>query len=146
MKIILLFFIFLSIANANTSLNINAESAIMIESNSERIIYEKNIDEIHLTASIAKIMTAIVAIEKGDLDKYCRVDDETVRQEGSSIYMHIGDKVKLLDLIYGLMLRSGNDTAHLIAKSVSGSVEDFVEEMNNKAKELKMTSSVFSNP
>src|SRR5690554_4908756 len=129
MKILLLFFIILSIPNVNLTLNVNAESAIMIESDSKRIIFEKNIDEIHLTASIAKIMTAIVAIENGDLDKYYRVDDETVRQEGSSIYLQVGEKVKLLDLIYGLILRSGNDTAYLIAKSVSGSVDNFVNEM-----------------
>ncbi|HEY8445019.1 MAG TPA: D-alanyl-D-alanine carboxypeptidase [Bacilli bacterium] len=146
MKFILFFLITIAVVNIDTNIYVNAESAIVMESNSQRIIYEKNMNDIHLTASISKIMTAIVAIEKGDLQKYCTVDLETVNQVGSSIYLDVGDKVKLIDLIYGLMLRSGNDTAHLIAKSVSGSVDKFVKEMNNKAKELKMTSSVFNNP
>lgn len=146
MKILLLMLIFFGIANVDTTVYVNAESAIMMEKNSQRIIYAKDINDVHLTASIAKIMTAIVAIENGDLDKYCKVDDETIRQEGSSVYLEVGDRIKLLDLIYGLMLRSGNDTAHLIAKSVSGSVDEFVVAMNDKAKELKMTSSVFNNP
>ncbi|HHU56473.1 MAG TPA: D-alanyl-D-alanine carboxypeptidase [Acholeplasmataceae bacterium] len=146
MKILLFFFIFFGVVHVDSNIYVHGESAIVMESNSNRILFEKNIHDVHLTASIAKIMTAIVAIENGDLDKYCTVDTETISQIGSSIYLELGDKVKLIDLIYGLMLRSGNDAAYLIAKSVSGSVDKFVEEMNNKAKQLKMTSSVFNNP
>lgn len=124
----------------------NAESSILMEVESKRILYGQNIDEVHLTASIAKIMTAIVAIENGDLNQLCLVDQETVNQVGSSIYLTVGDRIKLIDLLYGLMLRSGNDAAYLIAKSVAGDVTNFVKMMNDKAKVLKMTSSVFNNP
>jgi D-alanyl-D-alanine carboxypeptidase len=146
MKVTLFLLIFLGMFGAKSPIDVDAQCAILMEKESKRILYQKNIDEIHLTASIAKIMTAIVAIEKGELDSYCLVDQDTINQVGSSIYLQKGDKIKLIDLIYGLMLRSGNDAAYLIAKSVSSNVENFVKDMNNKAKELKMQSSVFNNP
>lgn len=111
-----------------------------------RVLYENNINSKHLTASIAKIMTCIVAIENGDLNKVCIVNEETTQQLGSSIYLQIGDKIYLKDLLYGLMLRSGNDAAYLISISVCESVSDFVLLMNKTAKKLKMFSSTFANP
>lgn len=128
------------------SVDFDGESVILMEAESGRILYGKNIDQVHLTASIAKIMTAIVAIENHDLEAYFVVDEETVNQVGSSIYLPKGDEMKLIDLLYGLMLRSGNDAAYLIAKNVGGTVEKFVLMMNDMAKKLKMTSSVFQNP
>ena len=122
--IILLFFLFYGSAGAKIKANIteripmSASAAILMDKDSGRILYQKNINVRFLTASISKIMTAIIAIEHGDLNEYYKVDEETARQEGSSLYLELEDKVKLIDLLYGLMLRSGNDAAVLIARNV----------------------------
>src|SRR5690606_2062734 len=97
-------------------------------------------------ASITKIMTAIVAIELGDLDDVVTVSPNASGVEGSSIYLLPGEKLSLEDLLYGLMLRSGNDAAVAIAEHIGGSVEGFVFLMNQKARELGMEHTVFSNP
>jgi len=128
------------------SIPMSAEGAILMEKESGRILYQKNCDVRFLTASISKIMTAIVAIEHGDLEEYYRVDEESARQEGSSLYLEAGDRVKLMDLLYGLMLRSGNDAAMLIAKNVFDDYDHFIYMMNETAKKIGMTSSSFSNP
>lgn len=128
------------------SFEIHATSAILMEKDSKRVMYEKNIHNRYLTASIAKIMTAIVALENGDLDKYYKVDKETISQIGSSIYLKLDDEVKLIDLVYGLMLRSGNDAAYLIAVSVGEDYDDFINLMNETAKKIGMKNSSFSNP
>ena len=121
-------------------------SVVVMEKESGRVLYGEDIHVVHLTASISKIMTAIVAIENGDLDKYYKVDKKSTLQEGSSIYLKLDDEIKLIDLIYGLMLQSGNDAAYQIAISVGKDANDFVRMMNNKAKELNMHNSVFNNP
>lgn len=121
-------------------------SVIVMEKDSGRVLYGENIHTVHLTASISKIMTAIVAIENGNLEKYYKVDKQATLQEGSSIYLQENDEIKLIDLIYGLMLQSGNDAAYQIALCVSNNIDDFVRLMNDKAKELKMHNSVFNNP
>lgn len=123
----------------------SASSMIVMESKSERIIYQKNIHDIHLTASICKILTCITAIEYGDLEKWCTVTKEVTLQKGSSIYLELNDKIKLIDLLYGLMLRSGNDAAYLIACSCGG-YENFIVKMNEVAKKIGMKSSTFANP
>ena len=143
---ILMVFISYTSVNLHATISIDASSAILIEKDSKRILYEKNIHERQLTASIAKIMTAIVALENGKLQGYYEVDLETTKQIGSSLYLQLGDKVKLIDLIYGLMLRSGNDAAYLIATSVSSDLKGFVYLMNETAKKIGMKSSSFSNP
>lgn len=97
-------------------------------------------------ASISKIMTAIVAIEEGDLKDKIIVDDIIDQVDGSMLYLQKGDTYTLENLLYGLMLRSGNDAAVLIAQHVGGSVEGFVDMMNEKAKQLNMNSTVFHNP
>ncbi|MCK9536254.1 MAG: serine hydrolase [Bacilli bacterium] len=128
------------------ALSVDAASVILMEKDSARILYGKNIEERYLTASITKIMTAVVAIEHGDLDQYCIVDNATIRQIGSCIYMQLGDRIKLIDLIYGLMLRSGNDAAYLIATNVGRNYDEFIYLMNETAKKIGMHSSCFSNP
>lgn len=145
--IIIIFIVIINKNKANALLtNDNSEASILMDMDNERILYENNINAKHLTASIAKIMTCIVAIENGDLNKYCVVDEKTINQIGSCIYLRLGDKIKLKDLLYGLMLRSGNDAAYLISVSVSKSLNDFVLLMNVTAKKIKMYSSSFSNP
>jgi len=125
---------------------VDAESYVLIEKESLRVLDGKNIDKQLLTASICKIMTCIVAIEKSDLEKEFIVTKDVISQVGSSIYLKEGEKIKLIDLLYGLMLRSGNDAAYMIAKSISGDVEKFVMLMNDKAKKIGMKHSYFSNP
>ncbi len=124
----------------------NGECGVLIEQVTGRVLYEKCADEQKYIASITKIMTAIVAIEEAPLDEYVEISENATLQVGSSLYMKQGDKFKLIDLIYGLMLRSGNDAAMAIAEQVAGSEEAFVELMNKKAKELGLENTVFQNP
>lgn len=91
-------------------------------------------------------MTAILAIESGKLDQEVTVGEEVLQMYGSNIYIELGEKMSLLDLVYGLMLRSGNDAAIVIAVFVGGSEEKFVEMMNQKAKSIGMTDTIFRNP
>lgn len=148
-KILLLIFLIslsYSFVNVNASYNIDASSAILMEKDTKRVLYGKNVHTRYLTASIAKVLTAIVAIEYGDLDNYYKVDLETTKQIGSSIYLQLDDEVKFIDLIYGLLLRSGNDAAYLIAVSVAGDINSFADLMNETAKKIGMKSSSFANP
>ncbi|MBA4537311.1 D-alanyl-D-alanine carboxypeptidase [Bacillus aquiflavi] len=126
--------------------SVSAHGAILIEQQTGRVLYEKNAHEPQRIASITKIMTAILAIESGKLEEMVKISEKAVKVEGSSIYLTQGEKVKLEDLVYGLMLRSGNDAANAIAEHVGGSVEGFVFLMNEKAKELGMKNTIFSNP
>lgn len=123
---------------------ISARSAIMIDSDNNRILYSKNINEKRSVASISKIMTAVLAIESGKLDEYVIIGDEIDKSYGSGIYIKKGEKIKLKDLVYGLMLRSGNDAANAIAYFVGK--EKFVEMMNKKAEEIGMKNTTFNNP
>lgn len=124
----------------------SAESAIVMEVKTGRILYAKNINVKKPMASTTKIMTALVAMENRDLESIVKIPDEAVGVEGSSIYLRNDEKVKLKDLLYGLMLRSGNDSAVAIAHHVSGSVEGFGDLMNKKAKQLGANNSNFKNP
>ncbi|KQB92777.1 D-alanyl-D-alanine carboxypeptidase DacB [Geobacillus sp. PA-3] len=125
---------------------VSAKSAILIEQHSGRILFAKDAHTKRRIASITKIMTAILAIESGKLDDTVTVSARAVRTEGSSIYLRQGEKMKLRDLVYGLMLRSGNDAAVAIAEHVGGSVEGFVFLMNEKAAEIGMRDTEFANP
>ena len=91
-------------------------------------------------------MTCLLAIESKKLEDTVVVDEVIKDAYGSGIYIEVGEEIKLRDLLYGLMLRSGNDAALMVAKYVGGSVEDFVEKMNQKAKEIGMTNTIFVNP
>ena len=123
-----------------------AKSSIVMDLDSGRVLYENNADEERLIASITKIMTCIIAIEQGDLDSDVEAGEEILKMYGTSIYLELNEKMKLIDLLYGLMLRSGNDASVVIAKEVAGTEEKFVKMMNEKAKEIGMTNTTFSNP
>jgi serine-type D-Ala-D-Ala carboxypeptidase (penicillin-binding protein 5/6) len=129
-----------------TSHAISAKGAILIEQHSGRVLYEKNSHTQMRIASITKIMTAILAIESGKLQETVTISNKAAGTEGSSLYLLPGEEVKLEDLIYGLMLRSGNDSAVAIAEHVGGSLDSFVSMMNKKAKDLGMDQTIFSNP
>lgn len=124
----------------------SAQAAILMDVESGRTLFEHNSEEPLRIASITKIMTAIVAIEQGDLKDQVEASENAVGVEGSSIYLRPGETLSLEDLLYGLMLRSGNDAAVAIAEHIGGSVEGFVYLMNQKAEELGMEQTVFSNP
>ncbi len=125
---------------------LHAESYVVMSGEDNTIIQDKNKDEIQSVASISKIMTCILAIENGNLDDEFKVDKEVLAAYGSSIYLKQGQIVSLKDLLYGLMLRSGNDAAVEIANHVAGSSEEFVKLMNEKASEIGMRNTVFHNP
>ncbi len=123
-----------------------SSNCIAMDYDTNRIIYENNKDRVMLPASITKILTCIVAIENGNLDDYYKVDYKTISQTGSSIYMDLNDEMKLYDLLCGLMMRSGNDCAYLIASNVFNDYDLFIDKMNEYALKIGMESSVFNNP
>ena len=127
-------------------LSLSCRSCVLMDSDSGRVLYAKDKDNPRLIASITKIMTAILAIESGRLEEEVTVGEEVLTMYGSNIYIELGEKMKLLDMVYGLMLRSGNDAAIVIATFIGGSEEKFVTMMNEKAKEIGMTNTVFNNP
>ncbi|WP_082235978.1 D-alanyl-D-alanine carboxypeptidase family protein [Halobacillus massiliensis] len=146
MIIFLLSVLFPGVTKAQPNINVSAEHAVLIDAKSGRVLFEKDAYTPSLIASTTKIMTAILAIESGKLEEDVVVSDQAIRSEGSSIYLTKGEKIKLIDLVYGLMLRSGNDSAVAIAEHVGGSVEGFAMLMNEKADWLGMEASNFENP
>lgn len=115
----------------SSNIECDAQSMITIEALSGRVLYEKDKDKKLPMASTTKILTAIVALENcKDLDKKYLITKEMTGVEGSSIYLKPGEHLSILELLYGLMLRSGNDSAVAIAIITSGSIENFVKLMN----------------
>ena len=125
---------------------ISAESAVLIEADIGEVIYEKNALEKLPMASTTKIMTALLAIEDQNPDELFSVPRETVGVEGSSVYLTEGEKVTMRDLIYAIMLESANDAAETIAYRIGGSIDGFVRLMNEKAEELGLFDTHFTNP
>lgn len=129
------------------TLNVSAKtSSIVIDEITGRILYENNAYEHKLIASTTKIMTAIIVIENIDLNKTITIGEEVLKSYGTNIYIEVGEKMKILDLLYGLLLRSGNDAALSLAHAVSGNEKEFVDLMNKKALELGMNNTIFENP
>ncbi len=126
--------------------DVSAQQAVLIEQSSGRVLFAKDADEQASIASITKVMTAIIAIESGEMNEKATVSRNAIYTEGSSIYLEQGEEMSLTDLVYGLMLRSGNDAAVAIAEHVGGSEEGFVYLMNEKAKWLGMKNTHFDNP
>ncbi len=123
-----------------------ATSTIAIDLDTGRILYGNNINEKRLIASITKVLTAIIVLETTDIEKEIEVGQEVLKMYGTNIYIEPGEKITIKDLLYGLLLRSGNDAAVALAVATSGSEEKFVELMNKKAKEIGMHNSTFKNP
>ncbi len=113
---------------------------------SGRVLYSSHPDDVRLIASTTKIMTSVLAIESGKLDNEVTVGDEVLKMYGTSIYITPGEKMSLRDLVYGLLLRSGNDASVVIAKYLGGTEEKFVAMMNEKAKMIGMKNTTFENP
>lgn len=127
------------------ALSVSSRSAVLMDSESGRVLYRKDADNPRLIASITKIMTCILAIESERMDEVVTVGEEVLTMYGSNIYIELGEKMILRDMVYGLMLRSGNDAAIVIATFIGGSEEKFVEMMNQKAQEIGMKNTVFRN-
>lgn len=136
-KILIIMLLFLCI-------NVKA-SIVVMDGDSGRILYGKNEDERKLIASTTKIMTAIVALENSNIKTNLIVGAEVLKVNGSMIYSKPGEKYTIEDLLYGLMLRSGNDAAMTIAYNVFG-YNRFIQEMNTKAMILGMTNTTYENP
>lgn len=144
MKKMVLLFVILIIPIKVFSLNVTATSSILMDMGSKRILYASNIHDVRSVASISKVMTAILAIESGKLDNVVVVGEEIKEAYGSAVYLQIGEEITLRDLVYALMLRSGNDAAMVIAQYVGEG--EFVEMMNSKAQEIGMKNTTFNNP
>src|SRR5699024_7439590 len=126
--------------------NINSRAAIVIERNSQIPIYEKNSNERRKMASTTKIMTSIIVVERGNLEETVIVSKKAGGTGGSRLGLKAGDKVKVKDLLYGLMLCSGHDAAVALAEHIRGCVENFAELMNQKAGELRLRNTHFVTP
>ena len=123
-----------------------SQSSIIMDLNTGRILYEKNANQKVLIASTTKIMTAIITIENTNINEYVTVGEEVLSMYGTNIYIEVGEKIKIIDLLYGLLLRSGNDAAVVLAKYVGSTEEKCVKMMNMKAKELGMNNTYVENP
>ena len=144
--LILLFSFDISFASEENSLNLNARSCIVLDRNSKKIIFGKNEYNKVKMASTTKIMTATVIIENCDLSQTVTVSKKAAGTGGSRLGLKTGDKITIRDLLYGLLLCSGNDAAISLAETAAGSVQEFSNMMNNKAKELGLNNSHFESP
>lgn len=125
----------------------SASSAVLMDADSGRVLYQSNAHERRLIASITKLMTALTALESGHgLDEVVTVEPAWAGVEGSSIYLRPGEQLRLETLLYGLLLRSGNDAAAAVAGFCGESTEAFVADMNERAARLGMWDSHFVNP
>jgi len=125
---------------------LSAQRAAVMDAATGRLLFSKNADQRSLIASTTKIMTALLICEKCNVLDQMRIPKEAVGVEGSSMYLQEGEKLTLQELLYGLMLSSGNDAAVALALYCSGSIEEFANQMNDKARSLGMTQTHFVNP
>ena len=150
-KKILFFILCLFPLTVKAELAENAKSAILIEASTGKVLYEKNADEALAPASMTKIMTLLLtmeAIEKGNikLDDMVRVSENAAKMGGSQVFLAENDEYKLEEIIKAVCIASGNDAAVVLAEAIGGSVDNFVDMMNKKAKALSLTSTNFVNP
>ncbi len=125
---------------------VSAQAAVVYHVGTDRVLYEKNADAPMLIASTTKIMTALVALEHCGLQDVVTISREMAEVEGSSMYLKVGEDYTVEELLYGLMLASGNDAATALAVHTAGDEASFAELMNQKAWSIGMTSTHFENP
>lgn len=125
---------------------ISAKSAILIDAESLEVLYQKNAFTKLPMASTTKIMTALIALESGDVNRQVKIDPRALGTEGSSVYLEKDETLSMRELVYALLLASANDAAVAIACEIAGSVEDFAVMMNQKAAELGLLSTHFVTP
>lgn len=147
LKKIIAFIICLSLFPATCyALPLSSEASIVICADTNQVLFGEDIHKKMGMASTTKIMTAVLALEYGNPADIVSVSKHASLQEGSSIYLKENDEISLYHLLYGLMLNSGNDAAMAIAEHISKTEEEFVELMNKKAEELKLSDTHFENP
>ena len=125
---------------------IYSRSAIVFDRNTKNILYEKDINTKRAMASTTKIMTCIIILENGNLNDTVKISQKSANTGGSRLGLKKNDSITVKDLLYGLMLRSGNDAAVALAEYMSGSVDEFANLMNEKAQALGLTSTHFVTP
>lgn len=135
-----------TVSTLNSSPIINSKAAIIFDRNSKEILYGKNENIKKPMASTTKIMTALVVIENSDLDTVIQISEKAARTGGSRLNLKTGDKISIRDLLYGLMLKSGNDCAVALAETIGGSIEEFANLMNKKSNELNLYNTHFVFP
>lgn len=133
-------------AEAKTEVLLHAQSAVLMDADSGRILYGKDEHQVRPMASTTKIMTCILALELGKPDDFCEVSKNAAAQPKVRLGAPAGSSFRLQDLLYSLMLESHNDSAVVIAEHISGSVEAFAEEMNRKALEIGCVNTKFLTP
>jgi len=136
-------------ANALEEPTINAKAAIIGETKTDTVVYEHNADDMLYPASTTKIMTAILALEYGNMSDTVTVSDNAIdllKDSGGSIMLKKGEQMNFRDMVVYLLVSSGNDAANVLAEHISGSIPAFVELMNAKAQELGCTNTHFANP
>lgn len=126
--------------------SVAAQAYCVLDSVTGRVLFQRNADERRSPASTTKIMTALVVLERADVDAKVKVSQEAANTRGSSMWLSAGEEVTVGDLLYGLLLNSGNDAGVALAEHVAGSVEEFARLMNEKARELGALSTQFKNP
>ena len=141
--ILLYFFIFSSTVYAT---QIQSPSAVVICEETGRVLYQKNANEKRKMASLTKLMTSIILVENCDLNEKITVAKEACYVGGSEAGLKPNDEVTAKDLLYGMLLPSGNDCAMAIAYHIGGNIPNFASLMNQKAKELELESTSFDNP
>lgn len=128
------------------ALEVSARHGLLLDADTGRVIYEKSADQQALIASTTKIMTALVVCEQTNILDRMRIPKEAVGIEGSSMYLQEGEILTVQELLYGLMLHSGNDAAVALAIYCGGTVEGFCGLMNDKARQLGLSNTHFENP
>lgn len=148
-KLTIFFIVFIFLFNLNIfakTPNPNAKGAILIDANTGRVLWAKNQNQPMAMASTTKIMTAILAIERGNLEDIVKVSKNAVKAPKVKMYLKEGEEIKLKNLLYALMMQSSNDAAIAIAEHISPNVETFCNEMTQKAKEIGAKDTVFKTP
>lgn len=143
--VLLIIFIFMNISFVNAT-DIEAKAYVLMDVSTGRVLYAHNSSQKLPMASTTKIMTVLLAIESGRLDEVVKISRNASIQEGSSVYLREGEKIKLEDLLYAIMLRSGNDASVAVAEHLCGSVDKFAELMNEKARAIGAYNTNFTNP
>ena len=145
-SLILIFAFIFSFNVYAVDLSVSASSAVLMVADTGEVVFEKNAYNKRSMASTTKIMTALLTAEQCTPQRVVVVTDHMVNVEGTSMGLLAGDKVTFHDLIYGMLLASGNDAANTAAIAIDGSIEKFAKRMNNKAKEIGMTNTNFVTP
>ena len=147
-KFIVLVLIIILIPKKIYAISDTAHSSIVMDIDSGRILYQKDSNTERLIASTTKIMTFLIAVSNAidRLDEKVVVGDEVLKMYGTNMYLNLNEELTLRELLYGLMMRSGNDASVVIAKYVAGDEETFVNLMNDKSKEIGMNNTIFKNP